>query len=374
MHVREINNLAELLPLRDAWSHLLEATPNATFFESFDWLQAYWRHFGAGQRLRVLAVSQEDQLVGILPLVVTRERTRVGTLRMLTYPLANWGSHFGPIGPRPEETLSAGLAHVRLAKRDWDFVELRFVRQADIEQGWTRQAMRRVGWQAYRTRWGETAVVDLAGTWDQWLAARGSKWRNNYKRWQRRLADRGAVEYQRFRPVPAADGSVDPRWDVYDVLERIAASSWQAASRDGTTLSSPAIRGFLRDAHAAASQVAAADMNLLRIAGRPAAFVYGYCYRGVVFGLRAGYDPATAEEGAGNVLYAEMIRDSFLRGDRLFDMGPGSLDAKRHFLTRTETIYRYSHYHPTALRAQLVRLKRRRDAAVEQRQATGAGR
>ena len=38
--------------------------------------------------------------------------------------------------------------------------------------------------------------------------------------------------------------------------------------------------------------------------------------------------------GAGNVLLAYTLRDSFARGDRLYDMGVGSLASKRYFLTR----------------------------------------
>jgi preprotein translocase subunit SecE len=57
MHeVREINDIDALAEYRDVWSRLLVETPGATFFESFDWLAVYWRHFGRKQKLRVLMV------------------------------------------------------------------------------------------------------------------------------------------------------------------------------------------------------------------------------------------------------------------------------------------------------------------------------
>src|SRR5262249_13868041 len=51
--VREIDNLDQLAPLRDQWESLVQLTPTASFFQSLDWLEAYWRHFGANHRLRV---------------------------------------------------------------------------------------------------------------------------------------------------------------------------------------------------------------------------------------------------------------------------------------------------------------------------------
>jgi hypothetical protein len=102
----------------------------------------------------------------------------------------------------------------------------------------------------------------------------------------------------------------------------------------------------------------ALDLNLMSLGGRPLAFAYNYCWNGHVFGLRAGYDPSVSRDGAGNLLYLHVLRDSFERGDRMCDMGPGSLECKRHFVTRTVPIYRYSHFPIAGARVQLVRLKR----------------
>ena len=100
------------------------------------------------------------------------------------------------------------------------------------------------------------------------------------------------------------------------------------------------MRGFLRETHEAAAAAGAVDLNLLLIDGVPVAFIYGYHYRGYVYGLRRGYDAERSREGAGNVLLAYTLRDSFARGDRIYDMGVGSLESKRHFQTRVLPILR----------------------------------
>jgi hypothetical protein len=164
------------------------------------------------------------------------------------------------------------------------------------------------------------------------------------------------VSYQRYRPLGAAHGDDDPRWDLYQACEEIARQSWQGSSTSGTTLSHDAIRGFLRDAHAAAARAGGIDLNLLHLSGRPVAFAYCYHLEGHIYGLRTGYDSTACDAGAGTTLMRRLIEDSFARGDRCIDLGPGYVEGKRPWLTTSTTSYRYLHY-SAGLRAQALRIK-----------------
>ena len=360
--VWEVNDVAELGRYRSAWESLLAQTTDATFFQSLDWLEVYWEHSGGDQRLRVLVVAEGNEPTGILPLVVRTERTRIGSLRFLTYPLDYWGSFYGPIGPFPDKTLKAGLRYLRRRRRDWDVLELRWLPDDDTDPSRTGAILKSLGLRPCRTLVDQTAVIRLEGTWEDYLAKRTSKWRNNYRRWQRRLQEQGRLDYLRYRPRGAAHGDGDPRWDLYDACIEVAQKSWQGSSRDGTTLSHDSVSSFLKDVHAAAARVGALDLNLLLLDGAPFAFIYNYHYRGHLFGLRVGHDKARARDGAGNLLYARTIEDSFRRGDRLYDLGPGSLDCKRYFQTEIRPIFRCSHFPRLTVRPQLLRLKRCIDA------------
>ncbi len=359
--VQEINSIEELAGYRLLWNRLLSDTREASFFQSLDWLEVYWQHFGADQKLRVLIVYSGDQPIGILPLVVRQESTRIGTLRVLTYPLSDWGSFYGPIGPNPTATLLAGLSYISRCDRDWDVVELRWVNNERCDFRRTEQAMRSAGIEGKKQAWRQAALIDLDGTWDEYLASRSSKWRKDIRTKERKLAKRGTVELVRYRPEGTACGDGDPRWDLYEMCEQIAQRSWQGASTTGTTMTHDKIRGFLRDVHVRACHVGAVDMNVLLVDGEPAAFSYQYHYQGYVNGLRMGFDPEFAKQGAGTVMMGRMIEDSFARGDRTLDLGTDYLECKRHWVTSIAGSYRYSHYAGTG-RAQVLRAKRLVDA------------
>ena len=344
--VLEINGIDQLVPFRQDWGDLLRETRGASFFQSFDWLDVYWRHFGEGQKLRVLVVLGENRPLGILPLVVRNEATRAGWLRVLTFPLHAWGSFYGPVTADPALTLAAGLEHIRQTPRDWDLLELRWQGAPDTDPTQAQRAMHSAGFQAYRTVWEQTAIVEMNSTWQSYWSSRKGAWLRRFHHAEKKLAEQGEVSHVRYRPRGRPHDDGGPRWDLYDACEDIARRSWQGAATDGTTLSHASVRGFLRDTHQAAAAAGAVDLNLLLIDGSPVAFVYGYCHRGSVYGVRRGYDAARCLAGAGNVLLGYTLRDSFARGDRFYDMGVGSLASKRHFQTRLLPILRFSHFAP----------------------------
>lgn len=358
--VLEVNDIDELASYRLAWESLLAQSPHSNYFQTLDWLLAYWRHNASGARLRVLVVQVYGKTIGFLPLVERDEATRVGTVCSLTYPLHDWGSFYGPIGPNITATLLAGLGHIRRTPRNWDVLDLRWIDEAVADRGRTHYALEAKGFHSTESVYRQAAIVDLAAmnSWEDYWASRTTKWRTNVRRNEKRLAELGRVEHVRYRPLGAACGDGDPRWDLYNQCEHLAAQSWQGSSTTGTTLSHAAIREQLRDQHQTAARAGGVDLNLLYVDHRPVAFNYCYHYRGQVYGLRMGFDRTDLTEGAGTVLLYRMLQDSFARGDRVFDLGADYLDCKRNWLTRTANIGRQLHYPPGISRMQLVRAKR----------------
>ncbi len=355
--VVEINRIDQLEDLRLIWTLLASQTRDASFFHTLDWLQAYWRHFGAEQQLRVLVVWSGPTPVGILPLTVIRERTRLGTVRVLTYPLHDWGTFFGPIGPNPTATLTLALQHIRNTPRTWDLVDLRWVNRDEHDHLRTPWAMQHAGYEVRESIWKTTSLIDMTNDWDGYWQSRSSKMRNNTIRDERRLSEMGTVELERYRPTGAAYGDDDPRWDLYNTCCEIAQASWQGTSDSGTTLSHDSVCHFFRQAHALAAKNGMVDLNLLKVNGKAVAYAYNYITAGRLSGVRRGHLPAFASCGVGNVLFSRMLQDSFEREDCVLDMGPDSMDIKRRWSTRLVDSYRYTHYPLLAPRAQLLRLK-----------------
>lgn len=365
--VIEINSPEQLEDYRLVWQALFGETPRASFFQTLDWLLAQWRFFGQCQKLKVLLVTSNEQPIGIVPLTVLTERTRVGPVRVLTYPLADWGSFYGPIGRNPAATLVAAMRHLAETPRDWDLLDMRWVDAEGCDRHRTQRAMQWAGFQGIEHVWRQCAQVEITGTWDDYLATRSSRFRNNLRRAMKRTDALGDIRYVHHRPSSRSLGDGDPRWDLFDACVQVAERSWQGSATTGNTLSHECVSDFVRAAHALAAKNGMVDVHLLLKGERPIAFAYNYHHQGNVLGVRTGYDPEFANAGVGRALAARALRTSFALGDRTLDLGADYLATKKVWSTRVVPICRYTHYPLAGFRTQLLRLKHwatRRAASV----------
>jgi CelD/BcsL family acetyltransferase involved in cellulose biosynthesis len=352
--VIEIDSFDDLQHYRLWWSRLLQETSQSSFFQTYDWLEVYWRHFGKTQQLKVLVVEAAGQPIGLVPLVIRPAAHRLANVRTLGYPLDDWGTNYGPIGPNITATLTMAMRYLARSERDWDELDLRWVSHDTFDRGRTHKAITHAGLASSVGPDQTSSIVDTVGSWEGYLASRPRKVRHEIRRHLRRVEQLEGVEFIRHRPEAACRGDGDPGWDLYDECEQVAAASWQADSTDGNTLCHPAYRDFYRDAHATAARLGMVDICLLRIADQPVAFLYSYYHQGRVFGLRMGFDAAAAPPGVGTELLLLAIRDSFRRGDSSFELGPGDQPFKQRLRTRGVTHWRLRHVPDQAWKSQLV--------------------
>jgi len=378
--IHEVREFSELESYREAWQRLHAITPNASFFQSIDWFTARLRHGMRDLGFRVLIVQQNGEVQGIVPLVIQRETTRLGPVRVLTFPLDGWGSFYGPLGADPLEMLTVASDYLESATRDYDLIDLRDLIPPCDQVASTGETVASVtgisgtsgrvtgvsGSSADPARipasflpWQTFSVIDLDRSWEAYWESRKQdpNRRRNITRCERRLEEAGQLEYFRYRPGGTAAGDDDPRWDLFEKCVTIAARSWQSGLVEGNTLSHGDVYPLLRDVHFAAARAGGLDVNLLKLNGTPIAFAYGYHFRGHVDVMRIGFDPEWSKMGPGSVLWTRQIRDSIERGDRMLDLGPTAVDYKKFWMTRRVSTYRCLRYTHSP-RAQLLRLAR----------------
>jgi CelD/BcsL family acetyltransferase involved in cellulose biosynthesis len=356
--------LRELDALRPVWRRLLSQTANYSFFQTLEWLEATWDGYPHPQRLRVIVVQRRGEPIGIVPWCVRHEPRRIGAVRVLSYPLDDWGAFFGPIGPQPRETMRAAFKHLANTPRDWDMIDLRWVDEGADEFLTIGGALREQSYD-YRVRPRmEVRICRFAEGWDAYMKSRSRNLRRKMRHDIETLEKAGKVELLRHRPAAGGDGQAPVHDEVYRMCEEIAAKTWQAGDESQSTLSSPRVRDTLRRTHRAAAALGMLDTNLLLIGGQPVAFNYNYVAEGRTYGLRCGYDPTLELEGCGRVLLYMMLEDSFRRGDVEYNFGPGRQAYKERFATEMRRAYTYRHYARFSLRSQLLHLKEELSARI----------
>jgi len=355
--VSEITTFEELANLRVTWRELWEKTPNASFVQSWDWLRSYWRVHGKNQELRTLLVTLRTKPIGIVPLVTRQVDTALGSTSLLTWPTNNFVPFYGAIGPNPAATLSTAFSYVRRAQRNWKSLELPQIDEFGHDNQRTKNALRNARLKPLRNGAVSHPVVDMQGSWDNYMETRNLSARMEFRQAEQVLSHCGPVSFHRWRPEGGKVGATDRRWDLFRVFEGIRRDTKDRVRSDDRELA------LMKDAHPAAVDAGAVEFCSLTISGRPAACAYSYQTEGrlenLFLGARQEYgDPALT------CLLGHMLRDSFMRDDESIVFQPHDARRVATWSNSNVTSIAYGQYAKLSPAAQL--LKRRRAAEASE--------
>ncbi|HEV8000690.1 MAG TPA: GNAT family N-acetyltransferase [Planctomycetaceae bacterium] len=352
--VSEYNDADSIAKIRELWRELWWKTPRASFFQSVEWFETSVRRGGI-DRIRVLVVAAAGRPIGIVPLVIQRVPSGLGRISVLTDSPDERGFFYEPIGPNPAATLEAVLAHVSSTSIDWDLFELRHADVQKLDRGPAPAELWKTRFGRLRRFEERRPIVDCRGDWVHYWDSRSQELRDQYRRSEAALQALGQIDYVRYRPEGTPLGDDNPRWDLFEELERRREGGrGKRRAGDGLRHKQPGHEPLPRELHEAATRVAGVDFNVLRLDGRPIAWAYNYRCDGRLETQRIRAVPEH-ESVATAVLMGRMLRDGFRRGDDYYLFELAASAAASGWKTGETSRFRYTHFAPQAPRAQLLR-------------------
>jgi CelD/BcsL family acetyltransferase involved in cellulose biosynthesis len=313
----------ELLALGEDWNALVAATACATPFMSHGRLVAWWRAYGAGRRLVVLAYRDPatSELVGILPLYEERSRPpfRARRLRYLGDIAA---AGLGPIVRRDVETdvldaMARDLARQAVA---WDVLELQVM---DDASAFIPVLARAVGAGRCIVERGRHVCprAALPGTWDEYLASLSKRMRHEIRRGRTEMT-RQDITLETIRDQAALPQAVADLLDTYAIrMRQKLGASYEV--REST-------RSFLRGLSDALLADGSLRLQFFVKDGRRIAFVYQFRCGDTMYLTHQAFDPAWGRARVSAILLSRAIESAIEEGCTVYD-----------FLLGAET-YKYS--------------------------------
>ncbi len=260
--VIEVNTIQELETYRLSWQELWGRGRQRRFQMTFEWLEAYWQSAPADRELKILIAALGGKVIGILPLVVKTVETRLGAVRVLTYPLDGGGNWYGPIGPNSAATLAAGLRHLSSNRNGWDLLDLTYTDRDRIDLGRSCTAFRNIGWKPVERIWKPVPAAEFSGTWQEFLGRKRQDVLNEINQAEATCQRRGIVTFKRYRSANDASSGENSLSDLMDPLEVLCA--------DGHELKQLRRRCLAADSHQLL------DLGVMFIDRRPVAAAIGF--------------------------------------------------------------------------------------------------
>ncbi len=314
MPVHLIQDLPKLMDLSDAWQRL-----SVNPMTSPEWLLTWWRHYGHGHQLFVLAVHDRDQqLIGLAPWYLKQHRVFGSTLHALGEGEA-CSDHVGLIceSERKRDVAMAlsdwlmsseGTEHARLLQldnTDADDQTLSLFAAACASRGaWIERRPGPSCWQ-----------VILPTTWEEYLASLSRNHRKRCRRW-----DRTYFKSQRVH-VRAAQNS-DELEEGMQILSSLHSSRRNSVGCRGV-FDRNQFYAFHREVMGHLH-----NLNRLRLAwlvmdDRPIAIEYQMLSNDSLYAYQSGMDASRADISPGSLSVMASIRWAIDSGMRKFDFMRG---------------------------------------------------
>jgi CelD/BcsL family acetyltransferase involved in cellulose biosynthesis len=324
--------LEELQPLVPQWEDLLDRIPSASIFNTWDYLAPWWRAFGGGQRLLVLAFyDATSRLMGLAPLALSVKRIAGMNVRVVR--LMGDGSYSDQLDilarPGAEEGVAAALVEF-LAKRTslWDICELNTLPSRSPCGGQVLRLLESEGW-PHLINSRPAARVLMPESWEFYLKQISAMERQKIGRFSRRLERKYSVRF--FRCTKSHDLNT-----CLANLFRLHQKRWELRGEPGS-FRRVECRNFFKELSRGLLDRGQLELWLLELDGQAVAALFGLRFRDVVYALQGGFDPAYSADSVGYVLTAHILRQLIAAGIRRYDFLAGSTPAKTRWGAQTES-------------------------------------
>lgn len=338
--VVEIRDAAAFERMRGDWNHLLQASASDCLFLSWEWLFTWWRNLAGDRRLSILAVYDDEELIGLAPFVVSRASAAFGH----PFPVGEFlgsgyaGSDYLDVIARrglEPQVAQALAAHLRGERAVFKWTNMR----SEASAGALGDGLARSGWSVERTEVNVCPYIALSGrTWDSYLSSLGSEHRYNFQRKWKRLCRDFTVRYERVWSGHECCAAVvrmielhQMRWCNRGESDAFHTSELVAFHREFAPLALDC--GWLR-------------LHELRADDRVIASLYGFLYGGRFYFYQSGLDPAYEKYSPGLIAMGLAIRNAIGEGAREYDLLHGAEPYKFHWGAESRPLIRLELFPP----------------------------
>jgi CelD/BcsL family acetyltransferase involved in cellulose biosynthesis len=291
------------------WHRLAERAGHV--FATREWLLTWWRHYGKARRQLIGVACVGGAPVALVPLYESW-RWGIPVLRFVGHGPSD---QLGPVcAPLAEPVAAAGV------REALDAVPLRrFVLLAEQVAGDQHFGELTGARPLYREA---SPVLHFEhDSWDDFVRDRGRNFRQQVRRFPRKLSELGTVSYRLATDPERLSRDLDTLFDLHRQRWQSAATPFLLAAPFQREFATQAFRqGWLR-------------LWFLEIDGKPVAALYGFRFAGAESAYQSGRDPAFRQQPVGFVLLVHAVREALTDGMSEYRLLRGGAPYKERFAT-----------------------------------------
>lgn len=300
INIRRISRTEEFQSMKDDWNNLLTQNHIQSAFLTWEWLFSWWKIYGEGKELWIIAAYEKEELVGALPLILSGAKKR-SFLRVLRPLGGNQADVSGSLLKNKSEAVLLALSQYLLSNaQSWDVLELSnlFIHGCPV-LSLIKSKFHEAGMVSKKLD-ADHLYMRLNGTWDEYLAGLSRKFRKNLRRATRSADKKGIVSLDHFSGEKAT-------WQVFEKVIEI-----NQHSNYPILYGSQNEQNFHKELFKYTTDKGILNFFFLSINQTLLAYEYGFLYNGRYEAWRAGYDTRFDPKiSIGKLLFRMVVEKAF---------------------------------------------------------------
>jgi peptidoglycan/xylan/chitin deacetylase (PgdA/CDA1 family)/CelD/BcsL family acetyltransferase involved in cellulose biosynthesis len=314
-----ISRWEELQAISREWNEVLANSLEDTLFLTWEWISAWWNHYGSGRQLFVLLAEKQGRLVGIAPFYVY-EVKKYGR-RWKALKLIGDGSGDSDyqdciaLAGFEGEVAQALVGFLAGRRDDWHVMEFESVPETSpFIKAFLDAAKKNLAGMSHQAV--PCTSIVLPSRWDEYL---------NLLKPRVRSKVRSSLAFleKEIRSIPVVCSDPDELNEWLPILFDLHTRRWQQAGQSGV-FHGTAKRNFYAEVSRATLEKGWLAFYRLDWGERALAMQYGFLYRDRFLLLQEGYDPGFENVRPGQTLRAWTIRHWIENGLKEYDFLAGS--------------------------------------------------
>ncbi|MBK9209541.1 MAG: GNAT family N-acetyltransferase [Anaerolineales bacterium] len=340
--IQHIQSLKEFEGLKQDWEHLLDQYKNETIFLTWEWLYAWWKHNQEGKRLWLLTARQDNNLVGIAPLMLSSQKKHGMSFRLLqTLGTPNTDqSDFIALDNDPEIVIQF-CNYILTQKNTWDAIELNEHKDEDATTHIITNALvnHKLITKINTNLHHHVAITE---SWEGYLKSLSKNMRRDMEKCIRHTKEKQSVNLKCFR-------GPDVKWEHFETFFEINKNGHFPEKYKSETE-----RAFHRELFEIMHTKNWIEVVLLYFDDVPVAYEYGFNLNGRFEDWRTGYDTNYSDQAVGKLLLILLMRDLFENGYNDFDFLRGEYEHKDRWRPSSRKFLNIVAVRPNHLQARIA--------------------
>jgi CelD/BcsL family acetyltransferase involved in cellulose biosynthesis len=270
------------------------------------WFKVWWQNFGAGNKLFLSAIRDDNQIIGIAPLQLRGDTLSIiGSENVCDY------LDFVVTPTREIEFCNALLNN--LQQRHIDKLDLGLLRPDSLVITKLVDIARTRGMNVKVQQVDVSYEMDLPSTWEEYLELLNTKQRHEVRRKLRRLDEAGEITYRLLKDGTEISSSFQTFIQLFAL-----------AREDKASFMTPEMASFFHSLAVALADIGILRIGILDFKGQPVAAVMCFDYNNRIYLYNSGYNPEYDSLSVGLLSKILCIKGSIDEGKGRFEFLKGN--------------------------------------------------